>query len=125
MTANHEVIPFDLDRLGKDVESTLTNRQMSAPHSKEYEDLGRLSADAVQSQYEMAAKAVEEMGHAIRKRMEDTLTDCDKTMKMIDEAAKAIRAKGEQVHKQIAEDSALSQEIHKTVENIKSKMGVK
>lgn len=77
-------------------------------------DIGRLSAEAVLSQYEAAAKAVEGMGEEIKdriQRLEDALKECDKDMHTVEEAAKAIREKGKLVYMQIQEASGVSDAI--------------
>ena len=90
-------------------------------------DLGRMSAEAVLTQYEAAAKAVEDMGEEVRNRiekLEDSLKDCDATMKALAEAAQAIREKGRLVQVQIEEASALSTDIRSKCEEFKQKVGV-
>jgi len=103
---------IDLERLEGDVRHVLS-RTNNDPAMKAA-DLGRLSAEAVQAQYENAAREVEEMGNAIKDRiqkLEAALRECDADMKYVAEAAIAIREKGKHVHLQIQEASTLSQEI--------------
>lgn len=90
-------------------------------------DLGKLSAEAVQTQYELAAKAVEELGVAVRERiarLQAALEECDSDLKLLADAAAHIRDKGNLVYAQIDEASALSSEIRTTVSDFKTKLGV-
>jgi hypothetical protein len=107
------------------------------------EDLGRLSAEAVQAQYEYAARSVEGMGDAIRDRMdklsasmadsqkdmqllasaaEQAMKKCEADMKLLTEAAAAIRDKGKFVYAQIDEASAVSKSIGATAAEFKAKL---
>jgi predicted ribosome quality control (RQC) complex YloA/Tae2 family protein len=77
-------------------------------------DIGRLSAKAVQSQYEQAAKNVEAMGEAVKERilaLETSLNECDKDMKLLAEAASAIREKGRLAYANIEHTAQVSKEI--------------
>jgi hypothetical protein len=90
------------------------------------EDLGRMSGEAVLTQYEAAAKAVEEMGQEVKARItsiEEALVEADRDLKMIEEAAHVIRDKGKRVQLQIEEASALSSDIRATVAEFKKKVG--
>jgi hypothetical protein len=78
------------------------------------EDIGRLSAEAVQKQYEVAAKAVTEMGEVIKeriKRLEQALQECDNDMKVIAEMAAAIVDKGTHVAAEIEHTNAVAADI--------------
>jgi len=90
------------------------------------DELGRMSAEAVLSQYEAAARKVEEMGDDVKKRISDleaALHECDDDLKLIGEAAAAIREKGKHVQVQIEEASALSRDIRTACEEFKKKIG--
>jgi hypothetical protein len=92
-----------------------------------YEDLGRMSAEAVLTQYEAAAKAVEEMGDAVKTRVRNiaaALLEADEDMKEITETAKSIMEKGRLVQVQIEEASALSSSIRSACADFKSKVGL-
>src|SRR5580765_6860218 len=81
------------------------------------ENLGRLSAEAVQAQYETAAEAVQTMGAEVKTRitkLEAAMADCDMCMKTLAEAAAAIREKGKLVYAQIEESATLCTEIRDT-----------
>lgn len=89
-------------------------------------DIGRMSAEAVLAQYEVAAKSVEEMGHDVKDRiakLEAALAECDKDMKIINECAQMIRDKGKMVQAQIEEASALSHDIREACVEFKRKVG--
>jgi hypothetical protein len=91
------------------------------------DDLGRMSAEAVLAQYEAAAKAVEEMGSHIKDRvsaLDESLRETDRDLKLIAEAAAAIRDKGKRVQLQIEEVSSLSRDIRDACTEFKRKMGV-
>lgn len=89
-------------------------------------DIGRLSAEAVLSQYEAAAKAVEGMGEEIKdriNRLEAALVEADKDMKLVAEAAAAIREKGKLVYVQIQEASGVSDAIRSACADFHKKVG--
>jgi len=107
------------------------------------EDLGRLSAEAVQAQYEYAARSVEGMGQVIKDRManlkvsmeenrketqmladaaDQAMQKCEADMKLLAEAAAAIREKGKFVYAQIDEASAVSKSIGATAAEFKAKL---
>jgi uncharacterized coiled-coil DUF342 family protein len=89
------------------------------------EDIGKLSADAVLEQYKMAAKSVEDMGEEIQKRiraLEAAIRECDADMKLLKEAADAIREKGKHAHAEIERTSAVSKDIRDIVASIKGKL---
>jgi hypothetical protein len=73
------------------------------------DDIGRLSAEAVQAQYEATAKCVEQMGEMILDNMAkvQALTkEADAALKLIAEAAKVVRDKGNLFSAQIDQASA-------------------
>jgi hypothetical protein len=91
------------------------------------DDLGRMSAEAVLTQYEAAAKAVEEMGNDVKtmvKRLGEALIECNVDMKHVAETAAAIREKGKHSQALIEQVSALSSEIRKTCDEFKIKVGL-
>lgn len=89
------------------------------------DDLGKLSADAVRAQYAAAAKSVEAMGEEILKRVgsiESALAEAECDLKLLEEAAAAIREKGNLVALQIEEMSSVSKDIRTVVAEFKKKM---
>ena len=89
-------------------------------------ELGRMSAEAVLTQYEAAAKSVEEMGEDVKARivkLEAALAECHKDMQIIGECAQMIRDKGKLVQAQIEEASAVSADIREACVEFKRKMG--
>lgn len=97
------------------------------PDMTPLDDLGRMSAEAVLTQYEAAAKAVEEMGVSVKDRVSkiaSALLECDKDMKEIAETAASIREKGNHVRIQIEEASALSNDIRAACIEFKKKVGL-
>jgi hypothetical protein len=117
-----------LAELEHDIEQIKFQRQQPiVPPQPAYEDLGRMSAEAVLTQYEAAAKAVEEMGIAVKDRVRNiaaSLLECDQDMKEIAETATAIREKGKLVQVQIEEASALSNSIRAACVDFKKKVGL-
>jgi len=90
------------------------------------ENLGRLSAEAVQAQYETAAKSVEAMGDEVRVRigkLEAALAECDADMRLIAEGANAIREKGKLVSLQIEEAAIQCKDIRDICDALKQKLG--
>jgi predicted Zn-ribbon and HTH transcriptional regulator len=88
------------------------------------ENLGRLSAEAVQAQYETAAKSVEAMGDEVRVRigkLEAALAECDADMRLIAEGANAIREK--LVSLQIEEASIQCKDIRDICDALKANSG--
>jgi hypothetical protein len=126
--------PVDLDRLEQELHTSLEKIPVpyyNADAPKDFvksatpPDIGRLSADAVLEQYNMAAKSVEEMGDEIKKRiaaLEAALKECDADMKLLAEAAAAIRDKGKHAHSEIERTAAVSKDIRDIVDQIKAKL---
>jgi len=88
-------------------------------------EIGRLSAEAVQSQYEAAAKSVEDMGLAVQdriKKLENALRECDRDMKLLGEVAHTIRDKGNLVYAQIEETSSVSKDLRTIAEGFRVKV---
>ena len=89
-------------------------------------DIGRLSAEAVHQQYELAAKAVAGMGEVVKEhiaRLETTLKECDADMKSIAEASAEIASKGKLVAAEIEHTNAIAAEIRSMVTEFKRKVG--
>lgn len=96
------------------------------PAPAEEPDIGKLSAEAVQAQYEHAARSVEHMGEEIQDRIRKlnaALGECHGDMGLLAEAAKAIRDKGHLVAAQIQEAANVSKTIRETCAAIGSKLG--
>jgi hypothetical protein len=88
-------------------------------------DIARLSADAVLQQFEAAAKAVEEMGVAIKQRvaaLEAALHECDSDLKLLTEAAAAIREKGRHAEAQIERTASISRDIRAVISDCRAKI---
>jgi uncharacterized coiled-coil DUF342 family protein len=118
-----------LAELEHDIEQIKFQRQqpITPPQPPLEDDLGRMSAEAVLTQYEAAAKAVEEMGDAVKERVRNiagALLECDADMKEIAETAASIREKGKHVQVQIEEASALSSSIRSACIEFKKKVGL-
>jgi hypothetical protein len=98
----------------------------TAPLAMPDMDIGRLSAEAVHQQYELAAKAVAGMGEVVKEhiaRLETTLRECDADMKSIAEASAEIASKGKLVAAEIEHTNAIAAEIRSMVTEFKRKVG--
>lgn len=96
------------------------------PGAPSFENIGRLTAEAVQTQFDNAARAVEDMGISIKERvtrLETALQEADADMKLIVETAAAIRDKGQAVYGQIEEMNIISQDIRAVCAGFKKKLG--
>jgi uncharacterized coiled-coil DUF342 family protein len=116
-----------LNTLERDMQDALKRQQIgqAVEHVNE-EDVGRLSAEAVLAQYEAAAKGVETMGDEIKDRiskLETAMREADEAMKLVAEAAAAIREKGKMVHLQIEEATQLSKDIRDACVEFRKKVG--
>ena len=101
--------------------------QLMPTKMRELDELGRMSAEAVLTQYEAAAKAVEDMGKEVMsmvKRLGQSLQECDNDMKVVAETAAAIRDKGKHSQALIEQVSALSTEIREACAEFKKKVGL-
>ena len=127
MTDAPRLKAVNLDTLEQDVQSALRHQQIgqAVEHVGE-KDVGRLSAEAVLVQYEAAAKGVETMGDEIKDRiakLETAMREADEAMKLVSEAAAAIREKGKLVHMQIEEATQLSKDIRDACVEFRKKVG--
>jgi hypothetical protein len=133
MTQRRSGEPVNLQVIEGEVMQTLTELAGHPEHQtplpttmiEPTPDIGRLSADAVLAQYELAAKGVAEMGDAVKERimaLEAALKDCDADMKLLKEAADAIREKGKHAHAEIERTSAVSRDIRNVVAEIRKKI---
>lgn len=89
-------------------------------------DLGKLSAQAVMTQYEHTAEQVEALGKMVKDltpQLESSLAELDHDLKTIAEAAKQIRNKGEHTKLLIETASNLSKAIREACEDFTKKMG--
>jgi hypothetical protein len=111
------------NRIGLEPEEIFGRPIPAAPTPTDV-DLGRLSAEAVQTQYETAARNVEEMGAAVKERiaaLEEALRECDRDMKLLGEAANAIRDKGRLAYAQIEHTAQVSTAIRAVCEEFQKK----
>jgi len=90
------------------------------------DDLGRMSAEAVLTQYEAAAISVEDMGTSVKemvKKLGEALIECATDMKHLNETAVEIREKGKHYEAVIGRVSALSKSIRETCVELKKQLG--
>jgi hypothetical protein len=89
------------------------------------ESLGRLSAEAVQKQYEVAAQEVTKMGIVIKERiqaLEQCLQECDNDLKVIGEMSQAIVDKGTHVAAEIEQTNAVAADIRAACADFQKKI---
>ena len=118
--------PIDLEHDLEQILQRPTPLPVVMPSVGNVGELGRMSAEAVLTQYEAAAKSVEEMGEDVKQRivkLEAALAECHKDMQIIGECAQMIRDKGKLVQAQIEEASAVSADIRQACVEFKRKMG--
>jgi len=122
----------DFDSLEQDVQTALKRQRVDERVGEAIrqpvteKDIGRLSAEAVLAQYEAAARGVETMGDEIKDRitkLETAMREADEAMKLVNEAAAAIREKGKLVHVQIEEATQLSRDISNACTEFRRKVG--
>jgi hypothetical protein len=102
-----------------------SHRTVASNPSPPDTDIGRLSAEAVHQQYELAAKAVAGMGEVVKEhiaRLETTLQECDADMRSIAEASAEIASKGKLVAAEIEHTNAIAAEIRSMVTEFKRKV---
>ncbi|HET9538083.1 MAG TPA: hypothetical protein VFP43_22510 [Mesorhizobium sp.] len=118
--------PIDLEHDLEQILQRPTPLPVVMPAAGNIGELGRMSAEAVLTQYEVAAKSVEEMGEDVKVRiqkLEAALAECHKDMTIIADCAQMIRDKGKLVQAQIEEASAVSADIREACIEFKRKMG--
>lgn len=89
------------------------------------EKIGRMSGEAVMTQYEHAAKAIEGLGEELKvliAKLEDVLKQCDEDMVLIAETAATIRDKGNSHRAQIEHTVALSNNIRTVCREFREKV---
>ena len=103
------------------------DHMIADPHTAEnLDNLGKMSADAVRAQYEAAAKSFEVMGEEVKDRinkLEASLAEGHASMKLLEEAATAIREQGKLAHMQIAEMSNVTKHINGMCVEVMKKVG--
>ena len=116
---------IDMNILEVEVQRALVDFKTSSTDER-VQAAGRLSAESVKHEYELASKAIMDMGTEVVDRVEKleaALVECDKDMRLIAEAAAFIKERGKMVYTQIAEASALSKEIRDACAAAREKIG--
>jgi hypothetical protein len=88
-------------------------------------DIGTVTAEAVMTQYEAAAKTIEGMKAPLQewtKECQTALADLQAAMTYIDETAKRFREIGEQTHQRIQKSSVALAEVRKICDEIRAKI---
>jgi hypothetical protein len=120
--------PVGITRLGGDIVLADDFDVTQERGAQELDNLGKMSADAVRAQYEAAAKAFEVMGEEVKDRidkLEASLNEGHASMKLLAEAAAAIREQGKLAHLQIAEMSGVTKHINTMCAEVMKKVAGK
>ena len=91
------------------------------------DNLGRMQAEAVTKQFEASAKACESMGDEVKDRiarLQASMDECVKDLRLITDAATAIREKGKAVRHQIEQSANLSKQVREACADLKRKVSV-
>jgi len=107
----------------------LAVRHMSLPdyvkHDMGVDEIGRLSAEAVISQYESAAKSIEAMGAELidcAKRAEKMAADVKLAIEFVKETADKYREEAKSIFDRIEKASLLTIEVRETCDNMRRKI---
>ena len=119
--------PVSLDTLEAEVQDALKRQQIgqAVEHVGE-KDVGRLSAEAVLSQYERAAKAIESMGDDMKvsiANLEAAMVEADAAMKAVTELAATIREKGKLHQVQVEQATLMAKDITDACVEFRRKVG--
>ena len=93
--------------------------------SASVDDIGRMTAEAVLQVYDTTAKQVEGMGTEIKAliaKLAQAMADADADLKLLGEAANAIRAKGDRLRTLLSEASETSKLIRDACQDFKDKV---
>ena len=99
----------------------------SAPRGDDLDNLGRMQAEAATKQFEAAAKACESMSDEVKDRiarLQASMDECARDLKLISEAANAMREKGKAVRAQIEQSAALSKQVRDACADLKRRVAV-
>jgi hypothetical protein len=89
-------------------------------------EIGKVTAEAVMTQYEAAAKTIAEMKKPIEEwvaQCERALADLKAAMQYIEETATKFRTMGQETHDKIQRSSAAITEVRQTCDTIREKIG--
>lgn len=121
---------FDIRTVETDIENALAQppRRIQAgmlPPPPTAHDVGRLTAEAITGQYELAAKEVEALGDELKVRIENleaTKTDALAAIDEIKETAAQYRQEGQRIALQIKDCSEMTSEVRSTCTSLKAKI---
>lgn len=91
------------------------------------DNLARMQAEAVTKQFEASAKACELMGDEVKDRiarLQASMDECVRDLRLISDAASAIREKGKAVRTQIEQSASLSKQVRDACADLKRKVAV-
>lgn len=112
----------------RDVEDDIEHALRAAPQLPQpvsAKDVGRLTAEAITGQYELAAKEVEAMGDELKLRLEKleaTKTEANAAIEEIKETAARYRDEGKRIALQIEDMAAMTSEVRTTCGSLKEKI---
>jgi hypothetical protein len=107
-----------------EVERALDRVHQPLPKAMPLEELGRMSGEAIKTQYEATAKAIESLSDEVNTRikgLEEQLVIADRDLKMIEEAAAIYRDKGHHAQAEIEHASTSSANLRKLIDSFKDK----
>lgn len=118
---------FNIAEVQDDIEASLRQqhglRQLPPPPTAQ--DVGRLTAEAITGQYELAAKEVEAMGAELKVRienLEETKTEALSAIEEVKEVAASYREEGKRIALQIKSCSEMTAEVRSTCTTLKAKI---
>jgi chromosome segregation ATPase len=94
-------------------------------HSSHHLSITRLTAEAVQKQHEVSARAVEAVGADLKMystKLEQMLHECDAAMKQIAELAEAIREEGKRKYAQVEHTSSMIASVVDTCKSMRDRI---
>jgi hypothetical protein len=98
---------------------------MPAPPPPSIAEIGQVTAEAVMTQYEAAAKTIEEMKapmQAWATMHEKALADLAAMVKHIEETAKRYRDMGQETHDKMQRSSGVLTEVRQLCDDIRTKI---
>lgn len=117
---------FNIREVEDDIENALRMQpQLPPPPPATSRDVGRLTAEAIIGQYELAAREVEAMGDELKARaekLEATKSEAIAAIDEIKETAARYRDAGKRVALQIEDMAAMTAEVRETCGTLRAKI---
>lgn len=126
-TNRSDVAPFDVTTIEDDIAEALEVARYIKPAQRAatVDDIGTLSAEAVASQFEEAAKAVEQMGADLLdcvRRAEVMAADCKTAIAYVQETADKYREEAKLIRDRIEHVSNLTVEVRSACDEMRRKI---